>query len=72
MWSRLEIPCKVTLVFDVLKGKAIDWPRIISKEAIMVVGSTRPMEDAARIAYTELALGWKKSLVLPVGKHMSC
>jgi amidase len=52
----LEIPCKVTLVFDVIKGKAIEWPRIISKEAIMVVGSTRPMEDAARIAYTELAL----------------
>jgi amidase len=52
----LEIPCEVTLVLDVLKGKKIEWPRIISDEAIMVVGSARPMEDAARIAYAELTL----------------
>ncbi|MCX5839581.1 MAG: acetamidase/formamidase family protein [Deltaproteobacteria bacterium] len=52
----LEIPCKLSVVFDVIKGKKIEWPRIISEEAIMVIGSARPMEDAARIAYTELAL----------------
>lgn len=52
----LEIPCRVSIVFDVKKGKAIEWPRIISNEAIMVVGSARPMEDAARIAYAELVL----------------
>lgn len=52
----LEITSKVTLVFDVVKGKEIEWPRIESNDAIMVVGSARPMEDAARIANTELVL----------------
>jgi amidase len=52
----LEITSKVTVVFDVIKDRAIEWPRIESDEAIMVVGSARPMEDAARIANTELVL----------------
>jgi amidase len=52
----MEITSKVTVVFDVIKDKAIEWPRIESDEAIMVVGSARPMEDAARIANTELVL----------------
>ena len=52
----LEITSKVTVVFEVIKDKAIEWPRIESDEAIMVVGSARPMEDAARIANTELVL----------------
>ena len=52
----LETTCKVTLVFDLLKGKKIEWPRIQSKDRLMVVGSARPMEDAARIAYCELIL----------------
>lgn len=52
----LEITCKVTLTFKVIKGKKIEWPRIESDKAIMVVGSARPMEDAGRIAYAELIL----------------
>jgi acetamidase/formamidase len=52
----MEITSKVTLVFDVIKDRAIEWPRIESDESIMVVGSARPMEDAARIANTELIL----------------
>ena len=52
----LEITSKVTVVFDVIKDKAIEWPRIESSDKIMVVGSARPMEDAARIANTELIL----------------
>jgi amidase len=52
----LEITSKVTVVFDVVKDKAIEWPRIESDSTIMVVGSARPMEDAARIANTELVL----------------
>jgi acetamidase/formamidase len=52
----MEITSKVTLVFEVIKGRAIEWPRIESDESIMVVGSARPMEDAARIANTELIL----------------
>jgi len=52
----MEITSKVTVVFDVIKDKTIEWPRIESDEAIMVVGSARPMEDAARIANTELIM----------------
>lgn len=40
--------------FEVIKGKALEWPRIESPEEYMVVGSARPMEDAARIAYAGL------------------
>lgn len=56
----LEITSKVTVEFDVIKGRTIDWPRIESQDAIMVVGSAKPMEDAARIANTELVL-WLES-----------
>ncbi|MGH2819852.1 MAG: acetamidase/formamidase family protein [Actinomycetota bacterium] len=52
----LEITSKVTVEFDVIKGRAIEWPRIESADKLMVVGSARPMEDAARIANTELVL----------------
>lgn len=43
---------KITLV----KGQKVEWPRVESDEEIMVIGSARPMEDAARIAYKELIL----------------
>ena len=56
----LEITANVTVVFEVLKGRAIEWPRIESPDRIMVVGSARPMEDAARIANTELVI-WLES-----------
>lgn len=61
----LEIAARVTLSVEVIQGQAINWPRIESDEEYMVVGSARPMEDAARIAYTELVewlveLGWDK------------
>jgi len=51
----LEITSRVTVVFDVINGKSILWPRIESPTRLMTVGSARPMEDAARIAYAELA-----------------
>jgi acetamidase/formamidase len=50
----LEIDARGTFTFDVIKGKTINWPRIESPAEIMTVGSARPMEDAARIAYAEL------------------
>ncbi len=49
-----EIPAVVTLTFDLIKRKTISWPRVISDKEIMVVGSARPMEDAARIAWGAL------------------
>jgi len=61
----LEITARVTMTFDLIKGRPIAWPRIESADELMVVGSSRPMEDAARIAYTELVvwleeLGWDR------------
>ncbi len=50
----LEISMRATLTFELIKGRAIEWPRIESPDKIMTVGSARPMEDAARIAYAEL------------------
>ena len=37
-----------------IKGWNIEWPRLENEEVIMAIGSTRPLEDAARIAYREL------------------
>jgi acetamidase/formamidase len=61
----LEITAKVTVTLDLIKHKSIAWPRIESPDELMVVGSARPMEDAARIAYAELVvwleeLGWDR------------
>jgi acetamidase/formamidase len=53
----LEITAEVTVSFEVIKGGGIQWPRIESEDRLMTVGSARPMEDAARIAYAEL-IGW--------------
>ena len=53
----LEVSARVTVTFEVIKNREIAWPRIESEEHIMTVGSARPMEDAARIAYSEL-VGW--------------
>ena len=63
--TALEISAKVKLKFEIIKGKKITWPRIESPDEYMVVGSARPMEDAARIAYAELIdwmaeFGWDR------------
>jgi amidase len=50
----LEITAKATLRFDLVKGRPLSNPRIESPDALLAVGSARPMEDAARIAYSEL------------------
>ena len=65
----MEITSKVTVVFDVIKDKAMEWPRIESDEAIMVVGSARPMEDAARIANTELVLWLEQEMATMLGAY---
>ncbi|MBI2193425.1 MAG: acetamidase/formamidase family protein [Planctomycetes bacterium] len=49
-----ELAARVTLSFRVIKGQAIRWPRILSRDFIMVAGSARPLDDALRIACVEL------------------
>jgi acetamidase/formamidase len=52
-----EMTARVRLRLGLEKGKTIAWPRIESETELMTVGSARPMEDAARVAWTEL-IGW--------------
>ena len=45
---------ETVLTIDVLKGVYCEWPRLEDEESIMVAGSYRPLEDAFRIAHTQL------------------
>jgi acetamidase/formamidase len=42
------------LTIELIKGAYCEWPRLEDDEAIMVAGSYRPLEDAFRIAHTQL------------------
>ena len=44
------------LALELIKGVFCEWPRFENDEAIMVAGSYRPLEDAFRIAHTQLVL----------------
>lgn len=50
----LEIPATVELQIDLIKGHGNVWPQLETKDAMMFIGSARPLEDASRIAYREL------------------
>lgn len=56
----LEIPAKITVTFELKKGYPIKWPRIVSNDFLMVAGSGRPLDAAARIAWVEL-IDWMVS-----------
>jgi amidase len=53
----VEIASTTTIQVDLIKNWRIAWPRLENERLIMTIGSTRPMEDAARIAYREL-INW--------------
>lgn len=55
--SGLETTMDVTFQIDLIKGRAIRWPRYENEEYLMVAGSVRPLIDAFRIAYVEL-INW--------------
>jgi amidase len=50
----LEMPATVELQVDLIKNHTIAWPRLENESVFMTIGSARPLEDAARIAYREL------------------
>lgn len=52
--TAIEIPSVVTLKIDLIKNKKIDWPRIVSPDEIMTVCSSKPLEDAVRLAFLEM------------------
>jgi acetamidase/formamidase len=53
----LECSMDVTVKVDLIKGKAIHWPRFEDESYIMVAGSIRPVIDAFRVAHVEL-INW--------------
>jgi len=52
----VEISARVRLRIDLIKGRTVRWPMIESTDAVMAVGSARPLEDAYRIACKEIVL----------------
>ncbi len=50
----MEQAATVTLTVDLIRNWSFAWPRLETEDFIMTIGSARPMEDAARIAYREL------------------
>jgi len=55
--TAIEVPLRVRLKVDVIKGKKISWPRFENDTSLMAIGAYRPLDDALRIAFTEL-VGW--------------
>ncbi|PZQ50204.1 MAG: acetamidase [Rhodovulum sulfidophilum] len=50
----MEQAATVTMTVDLIKDWSFAWPRLETEDLIMTIGSARPLEDAARIAYREL------------------
>lgn len=50
----VEVAMDVVMAVDLVKGVQTPWPRLESDEYVMSAGSARPLEDAFRIAQTDL------------------
>ncbi len=59
--TAVEGAMDVTLVVELIKGGAPAWPRLESDSHLMVVGSSRPLEDAWRISQAGM-VGWLQEL----------
>jgi acetamidase/formamidase len=57
--TAIEVPLRARLQISVIKGQKIAWPRFENEDSIMAVGAYRPLDDALRIAFTEL-ISWMK------------
>ncbi len=55
--TAIEVPLRARVKVSLIKRQKINWPRFENEEAIMTVGAYRPLDDALRIAFTEL-VGW--------------
>jgi amidase len=55
--TAIEVPLRGRVQVHVIKKHKIAWPRFENDEYIMTVGAYRPVDDALRIAFTEL-VGW--------------
>jgi amidase len=52
--TAIEVPMKARLQLDLVKGKHTNWPRFENEKEIMCAGIYRPVDDALRIAFSEL------------------
>lgn len=52
-----EITARTRITIDLVEDAGVGWPRIESPAELITVGSARPLEDAARIAWVEL-IAW--------------
>jgi amidase len=52
--TAIEVPMHARLQVDVIKGQKIGWPRFENERQLMATGAYRPLDDALRIAFTEL------------------
>jgi acetamidase/formamidase len=50
----VEAAMDTVLVVDLIKDRTCPWPRIENDDFVMTTGSARPLEDAFRIAHTEM------------------
>ena len=50
----VETAMNTVLIVDLIKGTPCPWPRLENDDYVMTAGSARPLEDAFRIAQTEL------------------
>ncbi len=52
--TAIEGAMNVELTVDLIKRRATPWPRIENADWMMSVGASRPLEDAARIAFKDM------------------
>jgi acetamidase/formamidase len=52
----VEAAMNTVVVVDLLKGRSCPWPRLENDDYVMTTGSARPLEDAFRIAHSEMVL----------------
>ncbi|BEP14413.1 acetamidase/formamidase family protein [Acidothermaceae bacterium B102] len=50
----VETAMDTVLVVDLIKGVPTPWPRLETDDFLITTGSTKPLEDAFRIAHTEM------------------
>lgn len=50
----VETAMDVVAIVDLVKGTPTPWPRLENDDYVMVAGSSRPLEDAFRIAHADL------------------
>jgi acetamidase/formamidase len=65
MGAAVEGAMNVEVVVDLVKGKYTPVPRIENTDEVMFVGSGRPLEDAARVAFKSMVEWVRETTSLP-------